>query len=74
VVAFHITDVADPMVVNHGLGELTHLRFVLRATSANHYSFDHHFGGFGMRRHRQLLSPYLILWNQVKVWRPLGVV
>jgi hypothetical protein len=51
----HTTSVADPTLADQGLGELTHPRFVLQDAGADRYSFDHHFGGAGMRRSRQLL-------------------
>ena len=53
--AAHTTGVAEPTVADQGFGELTHPRFVLRDVAADRYSFDHHFGGEGMRRSRQLL-------------------
>ncbi|WP_411875739.1 hypothetical protein [Vulcanococcus limneticus] len=53
--ATHTTGLANPTVADQGLGELRHPPFVLRNAAADCYSFDHHFGGIGMRRSRQLL-------------------
>jgi hypothetical protein len=47
--ATHTTWVGDPTVADLGLGELTHPQFILRDTQADRYSFNHHFGGAGMR-------------------------
>ena len=53
--AAHTTGVAEPTLADQGLGELIHPSFVLRDAAADCYSFDHHFGGIGMRRSRQFL-------------------
>ncbi len=52
--ATHTTGVAEPTLVDQGLGKLVHPRFVLRDAPADSYSFDHHFGGNNMRRSNQL--------------------
>ena len=53
--ATHTTGIADPTVADQGLGERMHPSFVLQDARADRYSFDHHFGGAGMRRSRQLI-------------------
>jgi hypothetical protein len=53
--ATHTTWVGDPTVADLELGELTHPQFVLRDTQADRYSFNHHFGGAGMRTSTHLL-------------------
>ena len=53
--ATHTTHFADPTVADQGLGRLRHPTFVLRNALADHYSFDHHFGGLAMRRSRQFI-------------------
>jgi len=68
--ASHTTNVADPTDANQGLGELIHPQFVLRDEAADRYSFEHHFGGAGMRRSRQLLprvkARFRHHWNQLQ--------
>lgn len=53
--AAHTTQLAEPTVSDHGLGDLVHPAFVLRDIAADRYTFDHHFGGADLRRSRQLL-------------------
>ena len=68
--AAHTSGVAEPTVADQGLGELRHPQFVLRDAAADRYSFDHHFGGSGMRRSRQLLPRLKARlrhhWNQLQ--------
>jgi hypothetical protein len=68
--AVHTTGVADPTVADQGLGPLMHPQFLLRDAAADRYDFDHHFGGAGMRRRRQLLPRLKARlrhhWHQLK--------
>jgi len=52
----HTTGVAEPTVVDQGLGELMHPSFALRDATADRYSFNHHFGGAVMPSRQTIQS------------------
>ncbi|MCT0198162.1 glycosyltransferase family 2 protein [Synechococcus sp. CS-1325] len=66
----HTTGVREPTVADQGLGTLKHPSFLLRDAQADRYTFDHHFGGAGMRPNRSLLPRVKARlrhhWNQLQ--------
>jgi hypothetical protein len=53
--ASHTTCAAEATLADHGLGVLTHPRFLLRDKVADRYSFVHHFGGAVVQPSNDLL-------------------
>jgi len=54
--ATHTTGYREPTALDQGLMPLVHPQFLLRDAAADHYTFDHHFGGAARRRNHQLLT------------------
>ena len=52
----HTTVKAESTKIEHGLGMLNHPSFLLRNSAADHYSFDHHFGGASKHLIKHLLQ------------------